>query len=54
MVFLAERVFLLVHIGFAGVHSSEVSRGFFWYKTGGFFGTTGGGGRYKVVFFGMH
>ena len=27
MLFLVERVFLLVHIGFVGVHSGEVSRG---------------------------
>ena len=32
---MVERVFLLVHIGFVGVHSDKVSRGAFWYQWGG-------------------
>ena len=60
MVFLVESVFLSVHIGFVGVHSSEVSRvffctngGFFWYISGFFWYLAGpflvqNGGSYKV------
>ena len=32
--FWVERVLLLVHIGFVGVHSSEVGRRGVWYKRG--------------------
>ena len=52
--FLVERVFLLVNIGFVGVHSGNINRevfwyilGVFWFLSGVFFGT-------KWGFFGRH
>ena len=31
-----ERMFLVMHVGFAGVYSCNVSRGVFWYRRGVF------------------